>query len=134
MNGFSMKIGILFSIALLCLVVLNGCAHETPKPAPSADWRENLPAPRIDSAVFSGAGQLRDTIEVKGAYFKLHSTGKDDIVVSVNGNVWLPATKILDSSGSSYSAVIPYTANYSAVFIRVFGMNGHYSEPLAIHR
>jgi hypothetical protein len=134
LDGLFMKIGILLPSILVSLAVLGGCAHEEPKPAQSADWRENLPPPRVDSAVFSGEGMLRDTIELKGAYFKLKSTSKDDIIVSINGNVWVPATRILDSSGTTYSAVIPYTANYAAVWVKIFGMNGHYSDPLALHR
>ncbi|MDB5910492.1 MAG: hypothetical protein JWP34_4606 [Massilia sp.] len=129
-----MKIGIIFPGVLLGLVVLGGCAHEAPKPAASADWRENLPAPRIDSAAFVGTGMLRDTIQVKGAYFKLKSNEKDDLIISTNGTIWVPATKITDSSGTSYSATIPYTANYAAVMVKVFGMNGHYSGPVAVTR
>jgi hypothetical protein len=129
-----MKIGMRFPGVLLCALVLSGCAPEAPKPAPSADWRENLPAPRIDSAVFAGAGMLRDTIQVKGAYFKEKSNEKDDLVVSTNGTIWVPPTKITDSSATSYVAILPYTANYPAVLVKVFGMNGHYSEPIAVTR
>jgi hypothetical protein len=109
----------LFSLALLA-----GCAT-TPQPT------DEIPPPEITEAVFR-VGSL-DTCYISGAYFKLKSNNKSDVIASLNGRNWSPAVKILTFSGTEYSAILPFGPDYPQVYVRIYGMNETYSEPFIVY-
>jgi hypothetical protein len=120
----AMKTRALFALTVLCLAALCGCGQVAREP-------DGNPPPTISDAVYL-PGSL-DTISITGEYFKLKSTLKGDVVVSLNGRNWTPAKKILESSPTRYVAVIPYGPAYPDVWVRVFGMNEEYSSVALIH-
>jgi hypothetical protein len=118
----TMRISVMCS--LLCLTLLTGCAT-TP-----ASTTEQIPPPEITEAVFK-VGSL-DTCFISGFYFKLKSNSKSDVIASLNGRNWSPSLKILDASPTSFTVILPYGPDHPQVFVRVYGMNGEYSEPFLV--
>jgi hypothetical protein len=108
----------------LYLILMGGCASTPPR-------SDDIPPPEITEAVFR-VGSL-DTCFISGAYFKLKSNNKMDVIASLNGRNWSPSLKILSASPTSFSAILPYGPDYPQVFVRVYGMNDTYSEPFLVH-
>jgi hypothetical protein len=109
---------------LICLAALSGCATGE-KPA------GEMPDATISDAYYP-PGEV-GTIHIKGEFFKMKSDNKSDVVVSLNGQRWKPATKIVESSPTEYIANIPYNAAFPQVWVRVYGMNSKYSDLFLIH-
>lgn len=111
-------------LPLISLAIFSGCAPIEKGP------EVVIPPPTISDAFFP-PGKL-ETIRITGEYFKMKSTSKSDVVVSINGRNWTPAKKIVDSSPTEYEAEIPYDAS-SQIWVRVYGMSEDYSGPYLVH-
>ena len=125
---------ILAGIALAGVLSIGGCAHKAANKS-SGDWRENLPAPVVESAIYLPAQSgSRETVHITGRYFKLKSNSKDDVITSTDLLHWEPARKIIDSSGTEYTAIVAHGAGFPKVYVRVYGENPRYSDPVSIAR
>ena len=127
-----------FLFGLTFCLLLAGCSHEDSSASHSGGtWRDRLPAPVIDSAKYTGEGGAnRDTIEVAGAFFTTQPpSAKSDVVTSSDLRNWTPAKKITQpSDGKTIAAQVADPAGTEHVWVRVFGMNGHYTEPFMIQK
>ncbi|HZK80040.1 MAG TPA: hypothetical protein VFC46_03215 [Humisphaera sp.] len=116
-----------WGLFLICMTAIAGCApNETPRPFGVA------PPPEITSAIYYD-NKNRENVYITGAYFKLQSDNRIDVVASIDGHTWVQARKIMESSPTVYKATIPYNSSYPNVYVRVFGMNGDYSPPVLVH-
>jgi hypothetical protein len=110
---------LVISLASLC-----GCAPVVQSRPPE------IPPPEITSAKFQ-LGQPY-TVVIVGEFFKIKSDNKKDVVVSLNGRNWIAATSISESSPTSYTAVLPYGVSFPQVWVRVYGIDEEYSQPMLV--
>ncbi|HWE03846.1 MAG TPA: hypothetical protein VG326_15685 [Tepidisphaeraceae bacterium] len=115
-----------WGLTLVIIATVAGCASDNSAPPGT------VPAPEISSAVFYDSKD-HENVFITGAYFKLKSDNRLDVIASLNGRNWTQARRIMDSSSTIYKATIPYGAEYPQVWVRVYGMNGEYSPPFLVH-
>lgn len=127
-------------VGLIALLAIGGCAsHKTSTANPDANgnpkWREALPAPVIDSAEYTGAaGNERNTVRITGGYFDLRGDSPSDVLTSLDLRRWVPAKKIRKASGTLYVADVAQSAGFEHVYVRIYGENGYYSQPMLIQK
>ena len=92
----------------------------------------HIPPPVIADAVYYDS-RNHENVFITGEFFRMESTTPLDVVASFNGGKWLPAVKILKSSAREYRVTLPFGPEYPSVWVRVYGMNGQYSEPVRVH-
>ncbi len=107
------------------MLLLSGCRPHTPPPEPA------VPPPVITDAFYDVGN--REYVIIKGEFFKFPSDSKLDVIATLNGRDWRPSARITESTGLNYRAAIAYGPQYPKVFVRVFGINGAYSEPFLVH-
>jgi hypothetical protein len=130
-----MKSGISPWAIVLLTLGMTGCATRPAAAPKSSDWRESLPPPVIDSVAYVGhEGVSRDTVQITGGYFDLRGDSKSDVLTSIDLVRWEPARKIVQASGTSYTAVVAHTAAFEHVYLRIYGQNGHYTPPTLISK
>ena len=126
-NEVSMKIQMTMFVALALAASLGGCGTRGPQSA-----TVQVPSPEVKDAVFYDE-KNHDYAFISGEYFKMSSDNRLDVVASLDGSTWKPARTVFASSSTEYKARLPFDASYPKVWVRVFGMNGEYSEPFLVH-
>ncbi|HET6247683.1 MAG TPA: hypothetical protein VFE47_08305 [Tepidisphaeraceae bacterium] len=109
---------------VIILGFMAGCSALAPEPKPE------VPPATISAAAFRAGEPF--TVVITGEFFKIKSDNKKDVIVSLNGRNWFPATSISDSSPTGYTAVLPYGVSFPNLWVRVYGMDGEYSQPFLV--
>jgi len=121
-----MKRCTLWTVVSICLSLLAGCANQDPSAKSGA-----IPAAKITDARYDPA--THEFVVIDGEYFKAPSESKLDVITSLDGRDWKQARKIISSGAMSYKATIPYGPEYPNVWVRVYGMDGQFSQPYRVH-
>lgn len=123
-----MKRLMLGMVGILWMVALSGC--QQPPPTASADAPP--PPPTITDALFYDHNN-HDNVAIVGEFFPIKPAQRADVIASPNGTAWKPAIRILQASPTEMRATLPYGPEFPRVWVRVYGMNGQYSEPFLVH-